>query len=134
MKSLHAVDRRAPARVLFREHAFAVQPQVARDLGDDVGQVIGDRELIEIELLQELVRLNAPLGDDLFLAATEDVGDVLSGAVFQGVDASSSQSCSSDASVLIASDDRRAAAFGFKARVARLSPLRCATRWAPMWV
>jgi hypothetical protein len=46
--------------------------------------MVRDRRLIQVQLAEKLPRLEAPFRDDLFLAAAEDAGQVLYGAVLEG--------------------------------------------------
>jgi hypothetical protein len=81
VKALDAVDRRAAADLLGREDAIAAQSEVAGDLGDEFGEVIGDGRLIELTLVEEMADMEAPFRDDFLLAGGEDIGKMRYGAV-----------------------------------------------------
>ena len=76
VKTLHAVGRRTAARVLGGERPVPVEREIARNLGNDIRQVIGDRRLIEIEFGEELAGLQPPLGNDLLLTLGQNLGQL----------------------------------------------------------
>ena len=84
VETLHAMHRRAASGMLHRDRPLATKRKITRNLRNHVREVISDRWLIELQLCEELARLNPPFDNDLLLAFPKDLREVLDRAMFFG--------------------------------------------------